>query len=328
VLWLFGGYLVVTGQESLGTVVTFATVLLGRLYGPVGSLANLQVNVVGSLALFQRIFEYMDLPVVIDQKPEAVHLDQARGQVEFDQVTFRYGSSDRPALTDVSFRIEPGQLAALVGPTGAGKTTVTNLLPRFYDPQLGSVRLDGHDVRDLTLESLGRQVGMVFQDTFLFHASIRENLLYARPDATEMEMIAAAKAAYIHDFIVSLPDGYDTVVGERGHRLSGGEKQRVAIARVILKDPRVLILDEATSNLDSESEHLIQVALRPLFRGRTSLVIAHRLSTILAADVILVLDHGEVVEQGRHADLLERGGLYARLYQRQFEPADELATTA
>src|SRR5437870_4925321 len=313
---------------ALDWKLTIATVLLGRLYGPVGSLANLQVNVVGSLALFQRIFEYMDLPVVIDQKPEAVHLDQARGQVEFDQVTFRYGSSDRPALTDVSFRIEPGQLAALVGPTGAGKTTVTNLLPRFYDPQLGSVRLDGHDVRDLTLESLGRQVGMVFQDTFLFHASIRENLLYARPDATEAEMVAAAKAAYIHDFIESLPDAYDTVVGERGHRLSGGEKQRVAIARVILKDPRVLILDEATSNLDSESEHLIQVALRPLFRGRTSLVIAHRLSTILAADVILVMDHGEVVEQGRHADLLEQGGLYARLYQRQFEPADELATTA
>ena len=328
VLWLFGGYLVVTGQESLGTVVTFATVLLGRLYGPVGSLANLQVNVVGSLALFQRIFEYMDLPVVIDQKADGVHLDQARGQVEFDQVTFRYGAGDRPALKDVSFKIEPGQLAALVGPTGAGKTTITNLLPRFYDPQLGAVRLDGHDVRDLTLESLGRQVGMVFQDTFLFHASIRDNLLYAKPDATEAEMMAAAKAAYIHDFIASLPEGYDTVVGERGHRLSGGEKQRVAIARVILKDPRVLILDEATSNLDSESEHLIQVALRPLFEGRTSLVIAHRLSTILAADVILVIDHGEVVEQGRHADLLQQGGLYARLYHRQFEAADELATIA
>ena len=328
VLWLFGGYLVVTGQESLGTVVTFATVLLGRLYGPVGSLANLQVNVVGSLALFQRIFEYMDLPVVIDQKADGVHLDQARGQVEFDQVTFRYGTNDRPALKDVSFKIEPGQLAALVGPTGAGKTTITNLLPRFYDPQLGAVRLDGYDVRDLTLESLGRQVGMVFQDTFLFHASIRDNLIYARPDATEPEMVAAAKAAYIHDFIASLPEGYDTVVGERGHRLSGGEKQRVAIARVILKDPRVLILDEATSNLDSESEHLIQVALRPLFEGRTSLVIAHRLSTILAADVILVIDHGEVVEQGRHADLLQQGGLYARLYHRQFEAADELATTA
>jgi ATP-binding cassette, subfamily B, bacterial len=328
VLWLFGGYLVVTGQESLGTVVTFATVLLGRLYGPVGSLANLQVNVVGSLALFQRIFEYMDLPVVIDQKADGVHLGQARGQVEFDQVTFRYGLNDRPALKDVSFKIEPGQLAALVGPTGAGKTTITNLLPRFYDPQLGAVRLDGYDVRDLTLESLGRQVGMVFQDTFLFHTSIRDNLLYAKPDATEAEMVAAAKAAYIHDFIASLPEGYDTVVGERGHRLSGGEKQRVAIARVILKDPRVLILDEATSNLDSESEHLIQVALRPLFEGRTSLVIAHRLSTILAADVILVVDHGEVIEQGRHADLLAQGGLYARLYHRQFEAADELATIA
>src|SRR6266704_2918031 len=274
------------------------------------------------------IFEYMDLPVVIDQKAEAVHLDQARGRVEFDHVTFRYGSSDRTALTDVSFRIEPGQLAALVGPTGAGKTTVTNLLPRFYDPQLGSVRLDGHDVRDLTLESLGRQIGMVFQDTFLFHASIRENLLYAMPDATEAEMIAAATAAYIHDFIVSLPDGYDTVVGERGHRLSGGEKQRVAIARVILKDPRVLILDEATSNLDTVSEQYIQAALRPLFAQRTSLVIAHRLSTVLAADVILVLDRGRIVERGSHADLVEQGGLYATLYERQFEPADELAPTA
>src|ERR1700736_1661607 len=180
VLWLFGGYLVVTGQESLGTVVTFATVLLARLYGPVGSLANMQVNVVGSLALFQRIFEYMDLPVTIDQKPQALHLEQARGQVQFDQVTFRYGTSDRPAVKNVSFTIEPGQLAALVGPTGAGKTTITSLLPRFYDPQLGAVRLDGNDVRDLTLESLGNQVGMVFQDTFLFHASIRDNLLYAR----------------------------------------------------------------------------------------------------------------------------------------------------
>jgi ATP-binding cassette subfamily B protein len=328
VLWLFGGYLVVSGQESLGTVVTFATVLLSRLYGPVGQLANMQVNVVGSLALFQRIFEYMDLPVEIDEKPKATVLREARGSVQFDRVTFRYPSSTTAALHDVSFRIQPGQLAALVGPTGAGKTTVTSLLPRFYDPQLGAVRLDGHDVRDLSLESLGKQIGMVFQDTFLFHASIRENLLYAKPDASGAEVIAAAKAAYIHDFIDSLPQGYDTVVGERGHRLSGGEKQRVAIARVILKDPRVLILDEATSNLDSESEHLIQVALRPLFEGRTSLVIAHRLSTILAADMILVMDHGELVEQGRHADLLKQDGLYARLYHRQFEATDELATPA
>jgi ATP-binding cassette, subfamily B, bacterial len=286
------------------------------------------VNVVGSLALFQRIFEYMDLPVEIDEQPGAVALPVARGAVEFADVTFRYPSGSSPALKDVSFRIEPGQLAALVGPTGAGKTTITNLLPRFYDPQLGAVRLDGRDVRELTLNSLGQQIGMVFQDTFLFHASIRENLLYARPEATEAEMIAAAKAAYIHDFIDALPQGYDTVVGERGHRLSGGEKQRVAIARVILKDPRVLILDEATSNLDSESEHLIQVALRPLFEGRTSLVIAHRLSTILAADLILVMDRGELVEQGRHADLLQQDGLYARLYHRQFEAADELATPA
>jgi ATP-binding cassette, subfamily B, bacterial len=328
ILWLFGGYLVVSGQASVGTVVTFATLLLARLYGPVGSLANMQVNVVGSLALFQRLFEYLDLPVEIDEKANPRRLEQARGEVRFDGVTFRYGASDRPALRDVSFTIQPGQLAALVGPTGAGKTTVTSLLPRFYDPQLGSVRLDGHDLRDLSLESLGGQIGMVFQDTFLFHASIRENLLYAKPDATEAEMVAAAKAAYIHDFIESLPEGYETVVGERGHRLSGGEKQRVAIARVILKDPRVLILDEATSNLDSESEHLIQVALRPLFQGRTSLVIAHRLSTILAADLILVMDRGELVEQGTHAKLLKQDGLYARLYHRQFEAADQLATPA
>src|SRR5438876_547611 len=278
----------------------------------------MQVNVVCSLALFQRIFEYMDLPVTIGQKPQALHLEQAHGQVQFDQVTFRYGSSDRPAIKDVSFTIEPGQLAALVGPTGAGKTTITSLLPRFYDPQLGAIRLDGNDVRDLSLESLGRQIGMVFQDTFLFHASIRDNLLYAKPGATEAEMIAAAKAAYIHDFIAGLPDGYDTVVGERGHRLSGGEKQRLAIARVILRDPRIVILDEATSHLDSVSEHHIQAALADLLRGRTALVIAHRLSTVLAADTILVLDQGRLVDQGTHTALLARGGLYAELYRRQF----------
>ncbi|TMF46668.1 MAG: ABC transporter ATP-binding protein, partial [Chloroflexi bacterium] len=226
VLWLFGGYLVVTGQESLGTVVTFATVLLARLYGPVGSLANMQVNVVGSLALFQRIFEYMDLPVEIDEKAAAVRLAAARGEVEFDHVTFRYPSRDRPALKDVSFQIEPGQLAALVGPTGAGKTTVTTLLPRFYDPQLGAVRLDGLDVRDLSLESLGQQTGMVYQDTFLFHATIRENLLYAKPEAGDAEMMAAAKAAYIRDFIESLPEGYETVVGERRRKATSGDRPR------------------------------------------------------------------------------------------------------
>jgi ATP-binding cassette subfamily B protein len=325
VLWLFGGYLVLTGQASVGVVVTFATVLLGRLYGPVASLANLQVNVIGSLALFQRLFEYLDLPVEIEDRPGATVLQQASGGAAFEHVTFTYASAVEPALQDVSFAIEPGQLAALVGPSGAGKTTVTSLLPRFYDPQQGTIRIDGHDIRELTLESLGQQIGMVFQDTYLFHSSVRENLMYARPDATEADMIAAARAAYAHDFIASLPDGYDTVVGERGHRLSGGEKQRVAIARVILKDPRILILDEATSNLDSESEYLIQAALKPLFRGRTSIVIAHRLSTILAADVILVFDRGRLVEQGSHYRLLQQGGLYARLYERQFQPLERAA---
>jgi ATP-binding cassette subfamily B protein len=318
VLWLVGGYFVVTGGASLGTVVTFATVLLARLYGPVSSLAGVHVNVVGSLALFQRIFEYLDLPVEIKDKPGATELKEVEGAVEFDDVTFAYGTRGRAALRDVSFEIAPGQLTALVGPTGAGKTTITSMLPRFYDPTHGTVRIDGHDIRDVTLESLGRQMGLVFQDTFLFHASIRENLLYARPEATEEEIVAAARAAYIHDFILSLPDGYETLVGERGHRLSGGEKQRIAIARVILKNPRILILDEATSNLDSESEHLIQAALKPLFAGRTSLVIAHRLSTVLAADQILVLDAGQVVERGTHTELLAQNGLYARLYQRQF----------
>jgi len=331
VLWLYGGYLVLSGSASLGTVVTFATVLLGRLYGPVGSLANLQVNVVGSMALFQRLFEYLDMPIEILDSPGAIHLASASGGVAFEKVTFSYGSRGPAALRDVSFQIEPGQLVALVGPSGAGKTTVTALLPRFYDPQHGVIRIDGHDIREISLESLGRQIGMVFQDTFLFHTTIRENLLYARPEANMEEVVAAARAANIHDFIESLPRGYDTVVGERGHRLSGGEKQRVAIARVILKDPRILILDEATSNLDSESEQLIQAALKPLFRNRTSLVIAHRLSTILAADKILVFDRGRLVEQGTHGQLVSRGGLYARLYQRQFaagEPETELTGRA
>jgi ATP-binding cassette, subfamily B, bacterial len=321
-LWLYGGYLVLQHQATVGVVVTFATVLLSRLYGPVGSLANLQVNVIGSLALFQRLFEYLDLPIEIQDGPWATSLDTAQGAVAFEHVTFTYASAVEPALSDVSFAVEPGRLVALVGPSGAGKTTITSLLPRFYDPQQGIIRLDGHDIRDLTLASLGRQIGVVFQDTYLFHSSVRDNLTYARPDATEAEMVAAARAAHAHDFIQALPEGYDTVVGERGHRLSGGEKQRVAIARVILKDPRILILDEATSNLDSESEYLIQAALKPLFRGRTSIVIAHRLSTILAADVILVFDRGRLVEQGSHYQLLQQGGLYARLYERQFQPLE------
>jgi ATP-binding cassette, subfamily B, bacterial len=324
---LAGGWLVINEGTSVGTVFVFATVLTARFGMAAGALGEAHVNLIGSLALFRRIFTVLDHPCDVADRPGARELPTAAGALELEQVTFAYPGQARPALRDLSARIEPGQLVALVGPSGAGKTTLTTLIPRFYDPQAGRVTLDGHDVRDLTLESLRRHIGIVFQDTFLFHASIRENLLYARPDATEAQMIAAARAAYMHDFIASLPDGYDTVVGERGHRLSGGEKQRVAIARVILKGPRILLLDEATSNLDTVSEQLIQAALAPLFVGRSSVVIAHRLSTILAADLILVLDRGRLVDHGTHTDLLERGGLYATLYERQFrsEPGGRLA---
>jgi ATP-binding cassette subfamily B protein len=235
-------------------------------------------------------------------------------------------SQARPqALEDISFEVPPGQLVALVGPSGAGKTTLTYLIPRLYDPTSGSIRIDGFDLRDVTLDSLSAQIGMVTQETHLFHDTIRTNLLYARLDATQEELEAACKAANIHDFIAALPDGYDTVVGERGYRLSGGEKQRLALARVILKDPRILVLDEATSHLDSESEVLIQEALKRVMAGRTSIVIAHRLSTILAADQILVLDRGQIIERGAHANLLEQDGLYASLYHTQFK-REEIAS--
>jgi ATP-binding cassette subfamily B protein len=315
---LAGGWLVIHEGASVGTVFVFATVLTQRFGMAAGSLGETQVNLMGSLALFRRIFTVLDFPCDVADRPGSRALAAADGAIALEHVTFAYPTQATPALQDFSARADPGQLVALVGPSGAGKTTLTTLIPRFYDPQEGRVLLDGHDVHDLTIESLRGHIGIVFQDTFLFHASIRDNLLYARPEATEAEMIAAARAAYVHDFIASLPEGYDTIVGERGHRLSGGEKQRIAIARVILKDPRILLLDEATSNLDSVSEQLIQAALQPLFAGRTSIVIAHRLSTILAADQILVLDHGRLLESGTHGELLEHGGLYATLYQHQF----------
>jgi ATP-binding cassette, subfamily B, bacterial len=317
-IYLYGGWLVIQGEISIGTVVAFVA-YLRQLYGPVSELANVHVDVMTSLALFERLFNYLDLKPEIEEPPNALVPPPARGEIAFDRVSFGYVEG-RLALDDVSFVAKPGQLVALVGPSGAGKTTVTYLVPRFYDPVSGAVRVDGHDVRALSLRWLRSQIGIVTQETYLFHATVNENLRYGRPDATDEEIEAACKAANIHEFIARLPEGYETLVGERGYRLSGGEKQRLAIARVLLKDPRILLLDEATSSLDSRSEALIQAALTPLLTGRTSLVIAHRLSTILAADMILVLDRGQLVEQGTHAELLERGGLYARLYDEQFKP--------
>ncbi|MDQ6875578.1 MAG: ABC transporter ATP-binding protein/permease [Actinomycetota bacterium] len=326
---LAGGYLVLHGRSTVGTVFVFATVLGARLAGSATSLAGTHVNVVGSFALFRRLFDYIDLAPDVADAPDATPISgEVSGALRLENVTVTYPTGRRPALDGIDLDIAPGQLVALVGPSGAGKTTLTNLVPRFLDPQYGRILLDGRDLRSITLESLGAQVGVVFQDTFLFHASLRDNLRYARPDATEAQLHAAIRAAYLEEFLLGLPDGLDTVVGERGHRLSGGEKQRVAIARVLLKDPRIFILDEATAHLDTTSEQLIQAAIAPLFRGRTSLVIAHRLSTVQAADLIAVLDRGRLVEHGTHADLLERHGLYATLYQRQFrtENSDDHGT--
>jgi ATP-binding cassette subfamily B protein len=361
-----GGYYVITDVFTVGTIVAFSS-YLAQLYGTLQGLAGAPADFSTSMVSFERVFEIVDLPLDIIEKENALVLQDAKGELEFDNVNFNYhvdeskllkdvkrygkmedvgavlslanksngkkkdegdasdsGESESTsqarevALEGVSFIARPGQLIALVGPSGAGKTTMTYLIPRLYDPTDGVIRIDGHDLKDLTLESLSQAIGMVTQETYLFHDTIRTNLTYAKMDATQAEIEAAARAANIHQFIMDLSDGYDTIVGERGYRLSGGEKQRIALARVILKDPRILVLDEATSSLDSESESLIQDALKRVMAGRTSIVIAHRLSTILAADLILVMDRGKIVERGTHEELLATGGLYSQLYETQF----------
>jgi ATP-binding cassette, subfamily B, bacterial len=375
-----GGHLVLDGVFSAGLIVAFG-MYLTQIYGPLQALATAPSEFATSMVSFERVFEIIDLPIEIAEKPDAISLSQIRGEVAFEAVDFTYeaaptpalssvdrgsyqsvgavfsaeskngkeskegkeakpkpsdkagGEAERPhapsqarsqALHNISFNALPGQLVAFVGPSGAGKTTLTYLFSRLYDPTSGRITLDGHDLRDLSLATLGAAVGMVTQETYLFHDTLRTNLLYARPNASQAELEAAARAANIHQFITDLPDGYETLVGERGYRLSGGEKQRIAIARVILKNPRLLVLDEATSHLDSQSEALIQAALEQVMKGRTNFVIAHRLSTILAADQILVMDRGQIVERGQHGQLLAQNGLYTKLYETQFKAEQKM----
>jgi ATP-binding cassette subfamily B protein len=335
-----GGYLAVQGHLTVGALVALGTLLL-RLLGPLQGLSNVRVDVMTALVSFDRVFEVLDLPSLIQEKPDALVLPRTASSLEFDDVSFSYPRADQISLASletvartesrdtgevlhgVSFSAEPGQMIALVGPSGAGKTTVTHLVARLYDATTGTVRVGGQDVRDVTLQSLEDVVGYVTQDAHMFHDTIRANLLYARPDATDEQIWASLEAAQVATLVGALPDGLDTVVGDRGYRLSGGERQRLAIARLLLKAPPIVVLDEATAHLDSESEVAVQRALDAALAGRTSLVIAHRLSTVRDADLILVLENGRIVQQGSHAQLLARGGLYADLHRTQFRGNEE-----